>query len=559
MKNKASKNNLVEALLGIFATGSVCFWASLLVISTASLILKVPISASHFWIAAILTSLFLPWYAVKTAKYGMRSLLLAALLFISLFASTIFISGKVTDISYDGQAYHQEAIIQLVRGWNPVYMILDGEATANLERWLNHYPKGVWYMAASIYNLTGNIESGKALALFTPIVAFAFCLWGMWRIKLNIILKIIISIVFAANPVAIYQSLSYYVDGILVSMLLSLVFVGVRIATTKDKTAFWPMLFVIVILVNIKLSSVVFTGILLGGIILYFWTRDMLKISLLAIKFSFLGVFIGVFIVGYNPYVTNFVLKGHPLYPSMGKDAYDYVPGNTPQNYWHMAPPVRLASSIFSYSSLARGEGRNAQLKIPFTVTSDELQVFRETNAKTGGFGPLFGGIFLTATVFGFLYLVLSGFAKETKYIVLGGLALILGSASIVATSSVARYVPYVWWAPCILLLYFLYEKGWPAKILGTILAGLIILNSLVVAYIYYPYNIAQSGKVKEGLQELAINQNGEPLVIDVAQFGSTKIKLKEYGISYSEVPTNTKCKSRKRLLVHNITDICEL
>lgn len=35
------------------------------------------------------------------------------------FAASLYISGKFYDLSWDGQAYHQEAVVQIARGWNP--------------------------------------------------------------------------------------------------------------------------------------------------------------------------------------------------------------------------------------------------------------------------------------------------------------------------------------------------------------------------------------------------------------------------------------------------------
>ncbi len=315
-KTIASKNNqsLAEAVVGTFATGAAYFWASLLVLTTVLFMLKIPITSFHLVGTGIATWIFLVWYTSKTSKSYFPVLLTSSVLLILSFIFSIYISSNVVDTSYDGQAYHQEAVIQLSRGWNPVYMMLDGQATANLERWLNHYPKAVWYFATVVYKSNGNIESGKFLSILAPFIAFAFSMWGLWKVKLNWVFKFLVCIALVLNSVVIYQSLSYYLDGVLVSLLLSFVFVGFRIITVKEKTSFWPFLFLRLVLVNIKLSAPIFTIIAAAGFILYLWTRDHLRLALRMIKFSVIGLFFGICIIGYNPFVTNFATQGHPLH-----------------------------------------------------------------------------------------------------------------------------------------------------------------------------------------------------------------------------------------------------
>lgn len=552
---KAWSSSFPEAVLGAFGTAFAAAWVSLLLITTCLFILKVPIGPFHLLTALVMAWVFMVWFVSRTARSFVKVLAVTVVLFATVGLASIFVSGEIIDVSYDGQAYHQEAIIQLSHGWNPVYMMLDGQATANLERWLNHYPKGIWYFAGAIYKLTDNIESGKALSIMAPIAAFALTLWGLWRVKIHFIFKTLIALAFLFNPVVIYQSLSYYLDGVLVSMLLALLFTGVRIAM-GDKKAFWPFLLLTIILVNIKTSAVIFAGILALSIVGYLWLSNNLKRSLKALKFTVLAFIIGVCVVGYNPYVTNFVTKGHPLYPTMGKGAIDYVPGNAPENYWGVAPPVRLFVSIFSYSSLAKGEGEEGKLKLPFELSGDELSAFRETNAKTGGFGPFFGGIFLVATLAAVFYLVFS--ESNKKHVLLSSIFLIIGSASLVATSSVARYVPYVWWLPVLIALYYIAARSHLAKFVGVMLILLMFINTGLVAYSYFPHNVQASRDVERELSELA-QSGGETIKIDVIQFGSTKLKLKKYGISFEEIQRDTKCAIRRRLLIHNITELCTL
>ncbi|UUZ83650.1 hypothetical protein LJK88_07435 [Paenibacillus sp. P26] len=75
-----------------------------------------------FWLAAALTIGF-SWIASKKLAGDRPVPVFAVSAGISalLFAAGFIVCGYFFDLSYDGQAYHQEAIIHLSNGWNPVY------------------------------------------------------------------------------------------------------------------------------------------------------------------------------------------------------------------------------------------------------------------------------------------------------------------------------------------------------------------------------------------------------------------------------------------------------
>ncbi len=369
--------------------------------------------------------------------------------------------------------------------------------------------------------------------------------------------KVLLVICLAVNPVVIYQSLSFYLDGVLVSILLSLGFIGLRMITLRDRMALWPYLFSLIVLVNLKLSAVVFAIIFVFYLFMILWTKNLLRFSLRTIKVSLLGLAIGVLFVGYNPYVTNFVLEGHPLYPAMGKRAIDYLPTNMPENYLSLVSPLRLLSSIFASSSLERGKGSNVQAKNPLTISRQEVESFRETSVKTGGFGPLFGLIFTLS-----LLLLISCFIfdpnKKIRPVLTVVLSTILGTAGVVSMSSVSRFVPFVWWVPGLAVgASFISKKRW-LPFAGIFLTLTCILNLSIVASAYYPYDLSESKLVEGKLRELARNQSGVPLSIYVAQFGSVKIKLIKHGIVFEELPSTADCREKSRLLPHNITEVCQ-
>lgn len=559
MKNKNKKQyTFAEAVLFLYGTGLVAVWSVFLIISTLAFLFKVSLSPVPLWLSLLLSSSLLLYITGKITDRNKLAIYTSSLiLLLSTSVAAISISGNIYDLSFDGQAYHQEALIQLSRGWNPVYTRLDGQATANLERWLNHYPKGHWLIAASIYDMTGNIESGKFLSILSPFIALVFGWWSLWRIKIKKLFKFLLVVCLVINPVVIYQSLSFYIDGILVSILLSLAFIGLRMLISRDRLALWPYLFSLIILVNLKLSAIVFALIFVFALIMILWTKNLLYFSLKTIKVSLLSFLVGVLFVGYNPYVTNFVIEGHPLYPAMGKRAIDYLPTNMPENYISKSAPMRLMSSIFAKSSLERGGGSSVGTKNLFGFSKEETEAFRETSVKTGGFGPLFGLITALSVLFIFLYLIFSD-NRKTKPLFVIVLLVILSTAGAVSMSSVARFVPFVWWIPGLVIgALFVSNKSW-MHLCGLVMTLLCVLNLTVIATAYYPYNIRESAIVRTKLQDIANQKSDKPINIYVAQFGSVKIKLNKFGIYYQELPNTIDCIKKSRLLPHNITEVCE-
>lgn len=555
VNHSKSKLTFSEKILLVTASDAACFLASILLVSNFLFVLKIPINPYNLPASFALSIIFNIWFSKKVnADFFVQSIAISILLII--FLVSIFVSGSVYDLSYDGQAYHQEAVFLLDQGWNPVYTRLTNQATANLERWLNHYPKANWIIAASIYKLTHNIESGKVLSIFSGFIGFAFVLIGCYKLKIDVYSKLLISTLFALNPVFLYQSLSYYIDGVLVSFLVSLAFISFRHVKQKEEFLFWPFLFVSIILVNIKLSAPVFFGVLAIVFFLYHWVDNQLKLSFWFAKLSIVSLLIGILIVGFNPYVTNFFTKGHPLYPAMGKDAYNFVETNTPENYWALKPPVRLLGSIFSKSSLARGKGQFGELKFPFKIYSGESESFRETNTKIGGFGPLFGLAFILS-ILGFTLYLLTNLTAKKRIISILMIFSTFSFAAIIPTSSVARYVPFVWWIPCLVVFFLFIKKGVLYKIAGNLIAVTLIINNIVVGIAYYPYNLEQSKKLDRQLLELS-QTTVLPLYINTGQFGSTRIKLSQRDIPYKEVYADEDCKNGRRFLARNISRLCE-
>ena len=153
-----------------------------------------------------------------SGKRVSRCVTLAGLPGCVLFFS-LAIAAFFYDVSFDGQLYHQDAILRLVRGWNP---LLETGPTS-YTKITDYYPKAAWIIAASLQCATGSIESGKALNILLVIASFFIARRSLAATGLVPARgRTIVATLLALNPVSVCQLFSFMVDGCLASLLVIL-------------------------------------------------------------------------------------------------------------------------------------------------------------------------------------------------------------------------------------------------------------------------------------------------------------------------------------------------
>ena len=492
------------------------------------------------------------------------------------------ISKNFFDLSYDGQAYHQEALIQLNRGWNPFYEQLTSPQSNNMHRWLNHYSKGVWFYAAMIFKVTKDIESGKLFHFWLMLAALFMTLSFLLRFEtLSRSLAVLISLLVAFNPVSTYQSLSYYLDGQLMSLMIILFVVLGFIYRESKWIHYWFLLMVIPVLVNVKLTAGIYSGLILIGYLGMLWVKSKFEQFRKTLIYTLIAFLLGFLLFGFSPYITNTLQMGNPFYPALGTDRSDYTYPQFPANFIGKNSVYLLFYSIFSKSDNVRGLEKRAYLKIPFTVSKDELGAFIDTNAKQGGFGPLFGGGLLLS----FLIIIgslpslystphktgpeksdLGGEAMAAKrafspniYLGLFCLALILATCLINPASSLARFVPQMWLSPIIAVLLAYSLKNKVIRILGHLILMVLVLNNVLIGYAYYSYNFKITRVYNQRLEKLAVISQENPIQFYFGHFlSSNTLRFDRFGIVYSIAGKKEECLNGQRILPSSIIMKCE-
>lgn len=415
-----------------------------------------------FGIALVLLFCF---YQQKESRY----VLLEVAAFLLLLIGAIWLEGKMHSLDWDGNAYHKFAVGLLQRGWNPLRET-SGEFTKKLfgdsfdpgmptavYLWIDHYCKQSWIFGASVYSLTGNIETGKAYELLA--MAAVFCLaYSYLRSKDRRRWQCaVVGLAAACNPVALAQVQTYYVDGYQANMLMALILALTMNLDKKyaysGRSAASLVASAMLICANIK-----FTGLLYGGIycIAYFlfWVglqyRENRKtwVRLSCRRCGRFALLAGACVVwpGYTTYVTNFLQNGSFTYPLTGKGAVDIMTANTPRAFTEMPALGSLFYSLFSRTAnQVYADPGGPILKLPFTVHSGELANCGVTDTRIAGFGVLFSGILLCDVAVLIWKLVKMPQKTVTFAFWMMHIILILGLCLIISESWWARYAPYIY------------------------------------------------------------------------------------------------------------------
>jgi hypothetical protein len=566
----------------IFGSGIIFFLFVSILLASMGFFFDIPINPSYFYISLFFLFAFT---SICCFRFEFRHKVMVFLILTGLWAGSFYFSFEISktffDLSYDGQAYHQEALFQLVRGWNPFYHQLLGPESNNMARWLNHYSKGVWFYESMIFKVTQNIEAAKLFHIWLMMAAFSITFSFLSGFKgLPVWLAFLVSLLAAFNPVSIYQSLSFYLDGQLMSLIVILVVaLGLIYRNTESIKFHYFLLFITIsILINVKLTAGIYAIILTIGYLAILWFTRKIKILHKVFSISVGAFLFGFVIFGFSPYVTNILSQGNPFYPALGTDRSDYTAPQFPSNYTGRNSAFLLFHSIFARSDNVRGPDKTAVLKLPFTVSREELRAFTDTNAKQGGFGPLFGGAVMLA-LFVFVAVLVNLFRigfewkrgdghhdseqlalNNKTYFVIGLFcsALVLLTCLINPASSLARFIPQMWVVPIFAFFLAYFSKNQLIRIFGYPIIILLLLNNALIAFTYYRYNFEITGVYHQRLGEMVRQSKENPIKFYFGHFRTGNIwRFEQLGIIFDVVERKEECNNGQRILPNSIVMKC--
>ena len=457
------------------------------------------------------------------------SLVISAGLFGIPFLCALVLSLFFYDTSCDGQYYHQEAIIALATGWNPLRdAVLSAPAFPDF---ILYFPKAAWIVHATIYKAVGLIESGKAINLLLMAASFFSVRTALESMeRLDERARNGIALLLALNPVSVCQMFSFMVDGVLSSLFLILVSQLLILLQNPSRLHFFTSGLAAVLLINVKSSGLPFVLSLLGAYVSMILIRhkEGMRAALLYVSII---LFIGVFLVGYNPYVINAVSTGNPFHRVFGEGATNTVEGHVHDEFLKKTRVEKFLVSIFSRSMNSLQDP--PELKIPFSVSPGEMIPFFSPDTRIGGWGPLFGGAFLVAAA---MMIVAAHRQSPHLGIALGaGLAL---SVTIVVFPEPwwARYVAQAWILPFVAIVYSFYASGNILRILRNVTLTALALNVFFVTTLYTAAEAWGSLYLHQHLAVLSRVSEKGPLPTTFQLYYSDRVRLREAGVQYREV-----------------------
>jgi hypothetical protein len=556
LKSKHVYDPVFSGICFLTSLGIINIYAFTLLLTSLTFILGGHLTIFHLTLA-ILIALFVNYEITKASfnQHGSQTIFVrSTLIIVGILIVAIILVTPFYDMSEDGMWYHQESVIQMARGWNPFKRNLPYDTANDGSLWFNHYAKGLEIFQASIYIITGKIETAKAALLFIAIGAFFLSIYFIYGLQIFSKFKAaFVSGLLVLSPWVVSQLLTFCNDGQTSCLLLYALITCCLIFSEYKKYLIILLCSVIIATINVKFTGILyigcFTGILL--IVLLFRKKTSFRPVLLAVLFSGIA---GIVLIGFNPYVTNFINNGHPFWPIMGKNKVDIITAEYPNSWRSLNRFQKLGLSLLTHTdetTLWENPNQEVDLKIPFTFNKTDIRYSCTPLVKMGGFGPLFSGILMLSVIL-LTWTVLKPYPKDKRYFLYVVLATLTGTVFIMEDACILRYVPQFWFIPVIIALAseFSVVKG-ISYLRNTIYVCLVV--NICFSALSIPYNFVQTAKVYAQLKEM--KKNGQVIPVYFGSMRSNRIKLEEKNIPYKVVNLSELSDSSKLIyLNHSFT-----
>jgi hypothetical protein len=381
-----------------------------------------------------------------------KRFIVSALTLLAIVFGAVIVSSLIYDYAFDGQWYHQDIIFRLKNGWNPIYTWHSHEPIVHSDIWVNHYAKGLETIAATIYSLTGNIESGKAIN-FIIVAASGFLCFSFLHTIFTFLSKwksIFFTCVFVLCPVVISQIFTLNID--LASYVLIFLTIFALILYEKNSTTILKVFIAVLIMLMISIKFNLFFW---GGFVFicffayWFFTKNYEPIRGL-LKPCIIAVCASIFAIAFNPYISNTINHKQPLYPLMGKDKYDIIPIITPSFLKEKPAVYSVFTSVFSQPKVQVSTTDNFPF-INVTISAPRLD----------GWGFYFSWIVILSLL---LYISIIVYKKDwfrnkerLPYSIF--LIILFGGMFILPAGWFSRYYPFMYAFPIVICLYLEKEK----------------------------------------------------------------------------------------------------
>lgn len=437
------------------------------------------------------------------------------------------INNFVWDSSYDSLSYHQEGVIRLKNRWNPFF-----DQCGDIDKWVRHYTKAPWIFAASIYIITGKIETAKVLNMLLPIIIFllGFAFFYLVTNKKRII-SLIGALLLAINPVNVSQMFTYYVDASLGIYIIILIINLFLILFYEDLFYFkyFSLVNIATFLVNIKFTGLAYAGVILAIFLICNFIYSSKSYNIKLLLFLLISFIFSVMIIGFNPYITNTLNNGHPLYPLSGKNKIDIMTNNTPEEFRYDGEFKKAYKALIATPSVDNKAGRAPKnISEIFEIKEGTRTIYAAADTRLRGFG-IYSIIFLPLSFLFLIYFILRCKDKKLKVC---SILLLLGLAFVIMYCGDfwwARYISFIWAIPVLTYVFMTISKNKFIKSIGWLLLLIMLINSTIMIPSTLKIKRKLSNKLK---QEILVDKE-----IQNDEFKFSKVnKAKEFNLTYKIV-----------------------
>ena len=444
----------------------------------------------------LVPSILLIWSSciwLVARKHGLRLLVACGFVTILEFVAVVFLSSLFKDNSWDGNQYQSEGPLQIFLGWNPFHeFVSPPKWDTSWAVWLDTLPKFGWEISAFVLHLGGTQANSKILSFVGILILVKTAALLASTFELQRYQRYMLIIVSASFPIGVAQFPTSYQDGFSASWTIALITVIFSSQELlKRGNDVWPtVLFLSIGALLSKYSQAIPVFLIL--LVYFYFSTNLIK----AIRRT-LSILVGLVILGFNPYITNLMAFGNPLYPMNGANLFgklgwgkqnsieNSINENLQENiYYSQTPgnlrediqPLQFLQSIFSKTAHVTDK-IPAELKFPGTFSKSEFEYFTNPDARVGGFGPFFS-LALTLLLIGYLLKNVKS-VRFSKFVLVG----VTISAILTPYPWWARYVGFFYALIILLLLSIMVSGSQISKVFTVVVSLILSVQSVLLTY----------------------------------------------------------------------------
>jgi len=260
----------------------------------------------------------------------------------------------------------------------------------------------------------------------------------------------------------------------------------------------------IVFLVNLKFTGLIYVILFTILVVtIAAWSQRIIPKYL--IFTSFITLALSVFIIGFNPYVTNIVLEKNPFAQAIDIESDSSVLDRQADSVF--IKKTRFEKFFISTFSV----GKKANPKKPeFAIPLSRWKLNRGIAVRFSGFGPLFSAIFIIA-----IFQAARLRDAPSVFLVLCVLVTVFSTSA----GWWPRLAPQTWLVVCLVQLFVLASVtgATDRRVTSTILAAMILNSALVFAGVF-TYQQKASAKYFRDIRDAT--SGGLPVVVTDNRFG---------------------------------------